>query len=724
MRVIGSVASSRIVLVVCLIVFACAAVHGAEATLDVDKLKPGDKLEVEFGGKWTPAEFVEKINDKLIRVKRADIPFPTMQHVRRVRLAKSQTRPTKVAGDDNPFATPEEKLAQAAKKRTWSDASGKFKVEAILVRIEDGNVVLRREDGKEIPVPLARLGPVDRKYLEGANVLGAANPPGTSPDDKPGTPPIPVKPTDLTTAAQVSIPVEVEWSYQPAGAAAVQTLRATEIVLRPMEFRESAVRMLFLPSEKLVFAVSSEFLFGGGSMFRVQACDLAGRRVLSAGNFGLDVEPLAISPDGSLVVARTVRAVGSPSGELQLYTREGHQVTPLVAWLPYRHHASRHAWPDKNADPQRPQLDRDADVTWAEFLDAEHLMTHSYAGELALWKVPSIEPVYFIPSGRIASSANHPPAMSADKKHFAVMHNKRVALLRSSDGETVGLMPADMANFNTSRLAWSDDGTKLAQVGWGRIRVWTLTNHTLLRDFPLEAARGVKNCAWVDNKHLVLDGRVVVDVERRIPLTTVGNLRSSDAKVLGGMVWNLGSGGGWTTVLSGTRAIPRNFKDPAGGKSAEELLVIRPGMEVAVELPAGTKSDGSDPRSEVIARLEKNGMKVVPQSDVRLVGTLAPGKTQTIQYTSWNRRSQASSHSFTEQVLTLSYIVDGETVWKHERRTFAPSIIHLKERETIGQALSRARRMDVSAFGGVWIPAHIARLPVDAADAAATPSGG
>src|SRR4029079_12951363 len=47
------------------------------------------------------------------------------------------------ADGDNPFSTPEEKLAAAA-PRTWSDASGKFKIEARLLRVDNGNVVLRR----------------------------------------------------------------------------------------------------------------------------------------------------------------------------------------------------------------------------------------------------------------------------------------------------------------------------------------------------------------------------------------------------------------------------------------------------------------------------------------------------------------------------------------------------------------------------------------------------
>jgi hypothetical protein len=47
--------------------------------------------------------------------------------------------------------------------RKWTSADGKFSIEAKFVRIQDGNVVLiRKDNGKEISVPLDKLGASDR----------------------------------------------------------------------------------------------------------------------------------------------------------------------------------------------------------------------------------------------------------------------------------------------------------------------------------------------------------------------------------------------------------------------------------------------------------------------------------------------------------------------------------------------------------------------------------
>lgn len=69
------------------------------------------------------------------------------------------------ADASNPFATPEEKQAgDAAVLRKWSDASGLFQVEAVFLKFEDDNILLKRSDGKEIRVPLDQLSEADREF--------------------------------------------------------------------------------------------------------------------------------------------------------------------------------------------------------------------------------------------------------------------------------------------------------------------------------------------------------------------------------------------------------------------------------------------------------------------------------------------------------------------------------------------------------------------------------
>lgn len=52
-----------------------------------------------------------------------------------------------------------------AAERTWTDSTGKFQVDAELVEVQDGTVVLRRADGRTVRVPLKRLSKSDQQYV-------------------------------------------------------------------------------------------------------------------------------------------------------------------------------------------------------------------------------------------------------------------------------------------------------------------------------------------------------------------------------------------------------------------------------------------------------------------------------------------------------------------------------------------------------------------------------
>jgi len=53
--------------------------------------------------------------------------------------------------------------------RTWTSSSGKFSVDALLIRIKNGVAHLKKKDGKVIQVPLTKLSPADRKFVTQRN---------------------------------------------------------------------------------------------------------------------------------------------------------------------------------------------------------------------------------------------------------------------------------------------------------------------------------------------------------------------------------------------------------------------------------------------------------------------------------------------------------------------------------------------------------------------------
>jgi hypothetical protein len=69
-----------------------------------------------------------------------------------------------VAGLVTLFSTVGSSVAKA-ETRTWTDGTGKYKIEADFLEILEGQVKLQRTDGKKISIPLAKLSKDDQAYL-------------------------------------------------------------------------------------------------------------------------------------------------------------------------------------------------------------------------------------------------------------------------------------------------------------------------------------------------------------------------------------------------------------------------------------------------------------------------------------------------------------------------------------------------------------------------------
>src|SRR6056297_1263296 len=58
-------------------------------------------------------------------------------------------------------------LAGFAASRTWSDKSGRFKIEAKLQHADEQQVRVLKTDGRSVTVPLAQLSEADRAFIDG-----------------------------------------------------------------------------------------------------------------------------------------------------------------------------------------------------------------------------------------------------------------------------------------------------------------------------------------------------------------------------------------------------------------------------------------------------------------------------------------------------------------------------------------------------------------------------
>ena len=134
-----------------------------------------------YGDFWRAAQVQELLPDG--RVKLGFLTWGEAKHSdivarRSIQLAPDEleqpARPRTAAAVNATTVTSAAATATGA-ARTWSDATGRFKVEAVFVSVGDGTVSIRRTtDNRVIAIPVAKLSAADQAFIE--QLQSAENP--------------------------------------------------------------------------------------------------------------------------------------------------------------------------------------------------------------------------------------------------------------------------------------------------------------------------------------------------------------------------------------------------------------------------------------------------------------------------------------------------------------------------------------------------------------------
>jgi hypothetical protein len=130
------------------------------------------------GNQWYQAHFHSELPDGKLSVRFSGSRFDDKLPRTDVRLPPPEVKQPNVASPFGSASSPTVSTGTAGTPaagefRTWSDATGTFKIEAKLVEHLGESVRLVRKDGKEVVVPLSRLSAADRQH---AAAIQATNP--------------------------------------------------------------------------------------------------------------------------------------------------------------------------------------------------------------------------------------------------------------------------------------------------------------------------------------------------------------------------------------------------------------------------------------------------------------------------------------------------------------------------------------------------------------------
>ena len=320
-------------------------------------------------------------------------------------------------------------------------------------------------------------------------------------------------------------------------------------------------------------------------------------------------DPVALSPDG----ARVLTIDSRDHRRLDVYSTT--DTAHIAGWRPY--------------DKELP--DDEKAVVWADFLSPDRVLTVNRAGVLVLWSLPDCKAVY-VAEGACEGA----PVLSPGRKYLAAYQGGTFRFLNPSSGELMGeaQTPASASSGKADLRGaafQAEGGGLVALIGGQQVVRWDLSTGKVTADFPISMTINpgpnshhalVESCGA---NHALLDGRILVDLEKRSHIWSYYGPNVS-AGGPDGRHWYVAGNNMQNAALT-PLALPEEnvnrvvamVNDPAVKPS------LRVGMQAAVQLElSGPPKNGEAFRKAITdslnAKLKANGMKLAAAAPAQLRG--------------------------------------------------------------------------------------------------------
>lgn len=716
-----------VILVLSSALFVAAATSAQQNKGERPDLRPGDKVEVIDLGKIREAEFVEFTVVGLIKVRFEDdsqLAFPPNK-VRWPKGIAPKRDPLPKPAVTQPAGT-QPAAAPGTPSRTWTDASGKFKIEAEFVSLTGDQIQLKKVDGKFVTMALDKLSAVDQEVAKALAAVAMAKGPAKEPENpfeanvsekpavagQPGGSPQPAAGKETKTTLQgtptITLDAPATWTATPnPGTMVPPTIgnRTSSIPSRSGkdDFWEKADDMIADAAHGWIWVgVRNEN--GKEKACRLERIDLVKSTVLAPIALPNISKMLTVDSTGKFLATVREDDFIHRRKQLDLWEIDGDQLKPTSSFKPY----------DKG-DGNEHSINA---VSWAEFIDPGHLLTLSDNGTLVLWNLASLKSEYLIELGGWSKCCT----LSGGRKQLAIATSSGVYVLDALSGNVLGkceMGDEGSANLMIYRVAFSPDGTQLAAVGPLNLWVWNVADGKNTTSFSGTAMPIGHEAAlsFGSHKHLVIDHRYAFDIERGL-MTCYYTGSWGAAVSYAGREWYLtedrGAAGKTRSlmqfILPGEAVVQK-----AKSVNEAELLAIKPGSKISLELNLPFDATELEKiRTSITTAFKNNGWEVVAAgtpADFTLTSTTSQGKSEEITYRTFGRGFGNEKVTVTYQhgEMVLKQPGVEKPVWQSKTTWGPPHHIHLKE----GQTLADATRTTPNAgyFMHPGIPRRLMKYP-------------
>jgi hypothetical protein len=582
----------------------------------------------------------------------------------------------------------------ALESRTWSDSTGKYKIEGTFRGSEGGKVTIERNDGSLVEIELTKLSAADQKYvLEDASPFKPveANSPFKPKRPRPharsrDADPAPTDPEAITpdwSAAEsiALMPAQDAWKIAvPAAAPPREALKSRAIPLPPKTDFWEGVKGFVVSASGHRAAIGYKLDKPEPGKTRIVLCDLVdGKKLVSATADGAMI-PVALDDRGTQVLMRRDEWGWGKSDRLELWELSPTGIDRSLVWYPYGDEKDGHR-----------------DVKWAAFVGEERLATLGGSGKLVLWNAKTAQPQFHLPI-----DAGSLPALSQGRKYLAFSTGKQVGLLDLTTNEVVALQSIE--HLNWAKLCFSPDGSKLACLAHARLIVWDVDDGSVYRDIPLAGLSvGTGEMIWPHERYLLLGKSTLFDIDNQVPLWTYrGHELVELAGNLCAFVVHEGHDKPGALVLAPIPA-PSFEQTLAAAQKQPDFFVLRPGVTVRLNLDGlPDAAEREKVREALTQKLQDRGCNVGPEGTIELVASAEAGKEQEVSYHGFGI-SPFRSYKVREYFSKLAFVYQGKVTWQTAGNN-VPGFIQLKEGETIEQVLRRSERPNYAFYRHVELP--------------------
>ncbi len=594
-------------------------------------------------------------------------------------------------------------------ERTWTDAAGKFTIDARLVEFKQDWVQLRKSDGSIINVPLGKLSAADRDYVNSVyKSQASADSEEKNPFDAPSGVPLEARTTKFALQ-----------SVEPSGDRTELSSEGSMITLpkstpcEALEIDRAAAQPIVGPGQCLIA--------------ETDPYDVPSNLVTLHSRQGLVAVTIARAKAGMDEPHRGRLLIGAaPRGPFQLVLdrpeaiqildhNESTGQTLLMCGLDGFKRGGdivvmEGLLSDEPVELYRRQLPGHDKPGFQPQVSQARLIAANVAvvvidSTLYCWNLQSGELLYRT-EDRAASA---PIAFSPNARWVCIPQAGGFNLIDPLTGRDQGYV--DCQTGGAPGVLFHPDGRRLAYCesnSWG---VWDCHEARSVTSGIVTEQLGNRPLGWVNNHLLLTDSGNLLDTESQMLVWLYYT-----GPTAGQCVWH--DSLSVLTSLQNLKLDTLPLPDPRAKlalrklDTAKNLMVTSPGTEVRIAIESNEQVDEQALSDALTEAIERAGWKVNPQAKLTVVAKIGRGQPYTLDYSSnpiggavgAGQKTSVKIEPFTAQLEIRS---GRNVLWTRQSENHVPSLLFLRGDETVEQAVKKYERPQPEFFAGLKIPPRI-----------------